>query len=165
MVRLTLVTCAAVYAVLLVWSERAADDVVQIGTTPTQAAPAVIASTPSALVSADGRRLAVVLAIEPRRLVETSGQIALVQTPRGAQTIPTAIAPPPASEPAPLGEVTGTAVNLRAGPSAREPVLASLIRGDRVEVIGATDTGWALIRAVSTGVEGFMSARFLTPLN
>jgi uncharacterized protein YgiM (DUF1202 family) len=165
MVRLSVVTCAVVYAALVVVSERAPDDAGQTRTDAARRASNGIADSPKELMTADGRRLAVVLAIEPGQAAETPGQITLIQTPHRAQTVMAASAPPPTSQSTPLGEVTGAAVNLRAGPSTRDPILASLIRGDRVEVIGATDNGWALIRAVSTGVEGFMAARFLMPLN
>lgn len=165
MVRLTVVTCVVVYAALVVGSERAPDGSDQPHSQALRPMPEGIDDRPQELMTADGRRLAIVLAIEPSKTTGTPGQIALIQTPRRAQTIMTARASAPEPERAPLGEVTGAAVNLRAGPSTRETVLASLIRGDRVEVIGATDNGWALIRTVSTGVEGFMAARFIAPLN
>jgi SH3-like domain-containing protein len=118
------------------------------------------------LATTDGRRLTVAAVIDPGRTIDRSGQVPLIQTAHA--NVGMAILWP--TDPtAPLhhlvGEVTGAAVNLRAGPSTQEAVVTLLIRGDRVEVLGATGTGWAQIRTLPTGVEGFMAARFLNPLN
>jgi uncharacterized protein YraI len=61
--------------------------------------------------------------------------------------------------------VTGRQVNLRAGPSTEAAVLASLVQGAEAELIGADGTGWVLIRAVETGIEGYMSDQFVAVVN
>jgi hypothetical protein len=163
MLRLTVFACAAVYAVLVIFSESAPDHGTQTTVSQLDAAPAEAGGGVQSLATADGRSLAVAVVIDPGRFLDRSGQVALIQTPLMAETIMAS-----ASRPSPqhvLGEVTGSSVNLRAGPSTGDAVLTSLLRGERVEVIGATGNGWAQIRTVSTGVEGFMAARFLNPLN
>lgn len=165
MLRLTVFMCAAVYAVLVVFSETgrgddaAAPAVARDVTTPQAASVA----QPVALVTADGRSLPVAAVIAPGRSIDAAQGVTLVSTPRMAETV-SASASQGLPE-RPMAEVTGTAVNLRSGPSTGDRVLTSLPRGERVELLGATDTGWAQIRAVSTGMEGFMSVRFLSLLN
>lgn len=81
-------------------------------------------------------------------------------------------APAPAPEPAPPASataslpvlyVTGSRVNMRAAPSTRDGIVASLVRGTAVERLGDAAPGWAEIRVVETGAEGFMASRFLSP--
>ena len=84
----------------------------------------------------------------------------------GGAEIVTASASAAAAEPdLPLVEVTGTSVNLRAGPSTGEAVLDALVRGEQAELLAALDNGWVQIRTVETGLEGYMADRFLAPVN
>ena len=62
-----------------------------------------------------------------------------------------------------LMQVTGSRVNLRAGPSTGNAVVDSLVRGTVVEPLGAPIDGWQELRAIDTGVTGFMSSNFLAP--
>ncbi|WGH79188.1 SH3 domain-containing protein [Jannaschia ovalis] len=59
--------------------------------------------------------------------------------------------------------VTGTVVNMRSGPSTANPVVDSLAEGTLTEPLGAPVDGWQEIRDVSTGLTGYMAARFLSP--
>lgn len=163
MLRLTVFASAAVYAVLIIFSESAPDRSAQTAASHRGTAPPTDGGGQDGLVTADGRILAVALVIDPGRIMDPSGKVTLIQTPRMAETIMVAAAEPSVQHV--LGKVTGSSVNLRVGPSTGDAVLTSLIRGEQVEVIGATGTGWAQIRAVSTGVEGFIAARFVMPLN
>ncbi|MEJ6390939.1 SH3 domain-containing protein [Gymnodinialimonas ulvae] len=61
--------------------------------------------------------------------------------------------------------VTGNNVNFRAGPSTNTAVLAGLVRGDQLEFIGNGPDGWAHLRVLDSGLEGYMAARFLEPVN
>jgi uncharacterized protein YgiM (DUF1202 family) len=58
--------------------------------------------------------------------------------------------------------VTGTRVNLRAGPSTLDDVVAQLARGTKAVVLDDGGGGWLQIRDLDTGVEGFMSGDFLS---
>ena len=62
-----------------------------------------------------------------------------------------------------LLKVTGSRVNLRAGPSTGNDVVDSLVRGTLVEQVGVEINGWLKLRDVTSGVEGYMAARFLEP--
>lgn len=76
---------------------------------------------------------------------------------------PAAPAPEPAIEPEPqLLYVTGSRVNLRAGPSTQNAVRGQVVRGQAVELVTRLDTGWVEIRA--EGVDGtvYMSGDFLS---
>jgi hypothetical protein len=59
--------------------------------------------------------------------------------------------------------VDTTAVNLRAGPSTGFAVLAGLPGGTAVELLDEAQGGWQRVRVAETGVEGWVSARFLRP--
>ncbi len=61
--------------------------------------------------------------------------------------------------------VAGSNVNFRAGPSTNTAVLAGLVRGDQVEFLADAPDGWAHLRVIDTGLEGYMAARFLEPVN
>lgn len=62
-------------------------------------------------------------------------------------------------------EVTGSAVNLRGGPSTSYDVLTQLLRGEEVEVLDDTGDGWVKLRAVDGDDIGWMSDSFLTASN
>ncbi len=59
--------------------------------------------------------------------------------------------------------VTGTTVNMRAGTSTREAIVAKLGRGTAVSFLGEAAPGWSEIQVVETGARGFMASRFLSP--
>ena len=61
--------------------------------------------------------------------------------------------------------VTGSSVNLRAGPSTSTSVLARLTRDTRAEVLDEAADGWFRIRDLASGTEGFMSGDFLAAVN
>lgn len=58
--------------------------------------------------------------------------------------------------------VSGRSVNVRGGPSTRNPVVGKLVRGDAVMMVWAEDNGWARIRIEGDGIDGYMSMDFLT---
>lgn len=59
--------------------------------------------------------------------------------------------------------VTGTRVNLRAGPSTNDTIVTALTQGTAVEWVSEAPDGWLEIRDVETGARGFMSGDFLSP--
>jgi hypothetical protein len=158
---------AAIYAGMVIFSERLPQapvpsvDVARSGVTVDLAAPARPAM-PDMLRTADGRTLPLAAVIDPAALADRSEGIAMVSTDRSEAV--TASASGGLREPA-LVEVTGNQVNLRAGPSTADAVLGSMLRGDRAELIASAGTGWVRIRALATGMEGYMAERFVTPLN
>ena len=58
--------------------------------------------------------------------------------------------------------VTGSRVNLRAGPSTSDAVLGRVSRGDAVELVDYESNGWARIRVAGLSDDDFMSGDFLT---
>lgn len=62
-------------------------------------------------------------------------------------------------------QVIGSRVNLRAGPSLDDAILASVGEGETLDVLANLGNGWAQIRQNATGAIGFMSDEFLSPLN
>lgn len=78
-----------------------------------------------------------------------------------------AAAPAPAAEAAPLiaplfARVSARAVNVREAPSTGGAVLGRLVRGDEVAVIAPAEGGWIRIRIEGDGIDGYVSARYLT---
>lgn len=61
-----------------------------------------------------------------------------------------------------LRSVAGDWVNMRSGPSTDFAVLDTLPRGTEAEVLEVDADGWARIRLMSNGVEGWMAERLLT---
>ena len=173
MLKLTLILCIAIYACMIIFSDPA---VAPIAPAPeatelqSEADPAV----QTALQSIEGRTT---LTTEDGRVL----QVAAVITPAGAQDLrpdrTTSAAPeparaedgtsPPDAPPStrPLVEVTGSTVNLRSGPSTDTAILDSLPRGTQAEILATLADGWAQIRVIETGTEGYMADRFLAAVN
>ncbi|MCK8463884.1 SH3 domain-containing protein [Aliiroseovarius sp. S1339] len=63
----------------------------------------------------------------------------------------------------PTALVSGSAVNMRAGPSTGHGVVAKLSRGTEVFDMGPVGGGWSQIKVVDTGARGFMASKFLAP--
>jgi hypothetical protein len=61
-----------------------------------------------------------------------------------------------------LRRVTGNRVNVRGGPSTSYAVVGKLSRGDAVEVLEDTGSGWVKMRAVDTGEIGWLADFLLT---
>ncbi|MGR3570957.1 SH3 domain-containing protein [Brevirhabdus sp.] len=59
--------------------------------------------------------------------------------------------------------VTGTVVNLRSGPGTSNPVVEKLKLGTAATILQEMDNGWVQIRDETTGVQGYMSGRFVSP--
>ncbi|WP_372884460.1 SH3 domain-containing protein [Shimia sp.] len=57
--------------------------------------------------------------------------------------------------------VRGSRVNMRGGPGVGYSVLATLGRGDRVEVLQDPGSGWVKLKVIDSGRIGWMSARLL----
>lgn len=68
---------------------------------------------------------------------------------------------PPVTAPAEILLVSGSRVNMRAGPGTNHAVLETLLLGTRVEKVSAADNGWMEIQLVEGGSIGWMSADFL----
>jgi hypothetical protein len=165
MLRLSLLLGAAIYAGLVILPERLpARDGVADPADPPNSAPkrGSAAQAPrDILITADGRHLPISAVISPTETV--GGALIALASTRPAETV-TVSASVGLAEP-PLVEVTGRQVNLRDSPSTQGAVLTALGQGERAELIGADGNGWVLIRAVATGIEGYMSDRFVAVVN
>jgi hypothetical protein len=64
-----------------------------------------------------------------------------------------------------LKQVTASRVNVRSGPSTMNEVLGQVVRADIVRVISPVENGWVKISVEGDGVEGYMSAKFLTEIS
>lgn len=61
-----------------------------------------------------------------------------------------------------IRQVAGNRVNMRSGPGTNYGVLVTLTRGTDVEVLEVDANGWARLRSIGTGQEGWMAERLLT---
>lgn len=85
--------------------------------------------------------------------------VSLVQ-PDGSTAVDPSVEVPGAD----LFKVSGSRVNLRSGPSTANTVVDSLVGGTVTEMLGEEQDGWVQIRDVSSGLTGYMAARFLEPV-
>jgi len=176
MLKLTLILCVAIYACLVIFSDPA---IAPIEADPEPVTEAEVPEMDTALREVDGRR---VLTTENGEVLQIS---AVITPSRGASEprptpdagaagggdAPEAEDPVAVAEAAPDGaalpvvEVTGTRVNLRSGPSTETAILDALVQGTRAEVLASLADGWAQIRVIETGIEGYMADRFLAAVN
>lgn len=165
MLRLCFVLGAAIYAGLVIASERMPDIPLEVD----QDNPGLDASLPAAATRADvlrtqdGRALTITAVIDPAENVAADAVILVSTRIGGGETV--TVSASVGARDYPLVVVTGDRVNLRTGPSTGTEVLGALVRGDRAELIAAEGGGWVQIRAVATGVEGYMAARFVAAVN
>jgi len=168
MLRLTLMLSAVVYAVLVIYSENSigpAVEDVEVARDAAVSAPELLAANvePTELLTDDGRVLQIAARFDPTGEGYGFNQVAAVSTASEEGIVMSSASL--ASMHITLMEVTGRSVNLRAGPSTNDRILGSLVRGEQAELVASLDNGWAQIRSVSTGTEGFMADRFLAPVN
>jgi hypothetical protein len=194
MIRLTLILAAVIFAVLVIVPGddtgtqepvlASSDGVRPVRGGPDESALRETDGGRLVLVTADGEELPIDLVIEPSDLTEADASMDLppaeasgAAAPAVAEETPddaeagnaaeeeTAARPTPAGPGAVLLQVTGDRVNFRAGPSTDDEILTALNRGERVELIERVADGWAHLRVVDTGLEGYMSGDFLAPAN
>ena len=178
MIRMTLALAVALYAGLVIWGDPVTE--ATAGTTPAATDAAVAVAIAGAadfdrpvILSDDAGAPQVTRAAVTRTVVPEAAAIAEATVTEGrAPGEPTLVslvpreAAPAAEAPAADGprlRVSGDRVNMRAGPSTANPVVASLVAGTLAEPVGEPEGGWIEIRVVETGTTGFMAARFLDP--
>lgn len=192
MIRLTLILAAVIFAVLvIVPGEDAgtdepifADDSRPVRDGLDTSALRETEDGALVLITAEGEELSIDRVIEPSELTEEDARANLPPAeasgavePTPAEDAPddaeaasatdeeTAEPPGPADPGATILQVTGDRVNFRAGPSTEDEILTALNQGERVELIERVADGWAHLRVVATGLEGYMSGDFLAPAN
>lgn len=128
--------------------------------------PVLLAATPAVEVMRAAPDPALLAASAPTDTFSAAPRLV------GEPTTISLVQPAPASAPAeaasaatdgPLLRVTGSRVNMRAGPGVANGVVDSLVRGTVAEALGEPVSGWQEIRDVETGLTGFMSSNFLEP--
>ena len=114
-------------------------------------------------VSAPAKRI-----VEPVVTTISMDQLNPAQQDQAVVTRISTRSTPVTADPAPvaapqvdLATVTGSAVNMRLGPSTQYGVVDTLRRGTQVEILEIADNGWARLRVVDGGKVGWMSARFV----
>jgi uncharacterized protein YgiM (DUF1202 family) len=139
----------------LLQAEKEAAMIASATAEPAPAAPAEpvtrIAHDRSDLPQADGVKVVPVVFATPGPLV--------------SPVVPKTQSPAEKTAAAPEGEVmyvVGRSVNVRSGPSTRNAVVGKLTRGEAVTVVSRENGRWARIRVEGDGIDGYMSADFLT---
>ncbi len=165
MIRLLVVTLAALYAILHVFGDEArrpdvarsdplALDLIKAAYIPDDefAAPALPASEIS---DSDAIRMALEAGAEARAAQEHAPYLGSVQIAAASDVETT-----PDVVPAAYWYVTGTRVNLRSGPGTSNGVVGSLTLGAEAEVLG-DDSGWYQIRTADGALSGWIHGKFL----
>lgn len=179
---LTLATLAALFLALSIWGEgnpRAGRrPPADLRPAAQDAGPARMADAPALPPRPDtvppGDPLAAAAppsAEDPARAVAATVIEPPAQTPRKVQRFPGPPLQPapgqasrPESSPLPAGGtlyVAAERVNMRAGPSTRDAVVAPLGRGAALQPVGAAAGEWVQVRD-GEGRQGFVAARFLS---
>jgi len=68
----------------------------------------------------------------------------------------------PTDRPDDIRSISGSAVNMRAGPGTQYDRIARLVRGDEVAVLQDPGNGWLKLRVVETGRVGWMADSLVT---
>lgn len=84
--------------------------------------------------------------------------VTVTAPPPDAVPQPTDPTPPPAGQ---FARITGTAVNLRAGPSTANDVVGQVSEGQTLRVLDPDTDGWATIENPATGENAYIASRFL----
>ena len=170
MIRLTLILTAGILGAMLIYgtedpalarAEIAATVLEADGESGTAAAPVVEAVVEPVAEPVAAARVESVDLIKPTLITF----LAAADAPADAvvQTSAAVDAAARIRAPQELLYVTGSRVNLRAGPSTGHAVLGKLGRGDVAVLLGPGPVGWTRIRDVETGSVGFMSSDFPSP--
>ncbi len=102
--------------------------------------------------------------VELRREAEAAG-VAVARVSLANTEVASASTTGAATTAPQIWRVAANAVNFRDGPSTNTIVLTSLRRGEEVEFLASAEDNWARLRVVSSGLEGYMAAQFLEPVN
>lgn len=173
-IRLTLITVAAIGGAMSYFGRDENLPIDRIGREPsiaqetieTVSAPAVAqTATPATSTTMVTASFAAVPTTQdntapPETAAEEAEAAARKMANRIATSAPAAIAPTKDQQTA---FVSGSAVNMRAGPSTKHGIVARLTRGTEVIDLGSAGEGWNQIKVVDTGTRGFMATRFLAP--
>lgn len=180
MLKMILVTTVALYGGFIVWGEHDANaEASSVRISPTVPQSAVAGFDKPVILSGSGQDAVVTRAAVTDIVVPDAAAIA-ASAPVPGSFEPSVIGEPvvvslvqPGAAPATtedasvnvegLLRVSGSAVNLRAGPSTGNAVVGSLAEGTLAEPIGDEIDGWIEILDVAGGLRGYMAARFLEP--
>lgn len=155
MIKMSLMTLAAIYLVLVVLGRDTAEDKLAAVAVPepvkqvTLAEPEKLAATP---VAAQGGATVI-----PVRLAPMPGP-SLKPSPEHA---PLPVAAPGQGA---LFSVTATSANVREGPSTAQGVVGRVTRGEEVLVLADPGTGWVKIAIEGDGLSGWISKKLLAPV-
>lgn len=169
MIRLGLLLMALIAAIALTWSSygegdlrserRAAQEQVR-PTAEDAEAPSLIEELTRAEPEAESGPIVQAEAQTPQVVDEFPGP-PLQPSPEHAGETPAAAPRLPADAEGDIMYVTATRVNVRAGASTGDAVVAALDRGAAVEALGPVDGSWVHIRDAD-GRQGYVSGQFLS---
>lgn len=169
MLRLSVILLAALWVSATIWGTPVASTADAQTAAPARDTPKVVASVTTyavpTILSADTSTRSVAAAASTRAATPAVLPLPLPTPVSAAQpATPEPVLAPVDTAQLPLFTVTGTRVNMRAGPSTDNPVVAALSLGSVTEALGPEIGGWIEIRDLNSGISGFMSARFLEAL-
>ncbi|MEM7472396.1 MAG: SH3 domain-containing protein [Pseudomonadota bacterium] len=167
--------CATIYVTLMVFGAPPEGDAIAAveQTAPTQSM-VFVSQTPAPASKPEATKTVAV----PAPVANQATEAAVAVIPLESTNKSTSIAPKPApiatsqistaptvkASPNGVGEVwrvTGSRVNLRKAATTRASVVGQTSRGERAEVLEMLDTGWARVFIIESGIEAYMSAKFI----
>jgi len=164
MIRLTVATLAALYAVLYVFGDdvRRQSDAVSRAETPALdlSLTSYLPDLPDEATVARGRvsdREAVRVALEAGQIARTEHANKPMRGAAAVAKVDVMQAPAVSAD---TRYVTGRRVNLRAGPGTSNPVVGQVTNGMAAEVLDNRD-GWYRIRLTDGSASGWISGKFL----
>ena len=130
---------------------------------PAPAVSATAAAAPAPQPAPAPARVNPAAALATEDAALTSGLTLSLPLVDASAPLPEAPAAPAEAAPRPrVAYISGTKVNVRAGPSAETEALTQLLQGEAVLATPSDTPGWTLIRIEGDGLEGYVATRFLT---
>lgn len=169
MLRLTFTLIVGLWAVFAIWGDpveavATAPDAENAQSTSVRTAGVIVYRTPTLLTPGTATQASSRGLTAPLLPSANVSPIAVSLRQPEQPFAPAAPVAAPQADLLPLYTVTGTRVNMRAGPSTANPVVGALALGSVTEALGPEIDGWVEIRDLDSGVSGFMATRFLNPL-
>ena len=163
-IRLTTLLCVGLYGGMMIFGTEQSDATAVAVTVLPEPVSARSSFSPSDLpVLIKANFASDVVKVEP---VSAAPALAATAPPKDEKLMRVGTYDAPAGVLASSGievvEVSGSLVNLRAGPSTSDDVVGKLSRGSRAELVADAGDGWMKIRDLASGTVGFMSEDFLT---
>lgn len=163
MLRLTSALTAGVYMTMVVFGDGGPTSQISAAQASTESEGAVVSRAAASNTALYTAKLSDEDAIKAA-VAATKAPLPTAEPAEATEEVKTAAVAGDKADAANKVFVTGNVVNMRAGPSTKNPVLSKLNMGSAADLLDSLDNGWAKIRD-ENGKIGYMSAKFLSDKN